>query len=369
MGFQSGCNSLCVTVLNFFHLVNVRWFNATAWYAINLGESQNNAGHNVLIGAINNTSLVKISKAKGLRTFEAPFNTANPLGLINVILKAEKVLRNFSPQVINCHRGELFWYFAIRKLFNKKHILIRFRGDIRKPNGNLLNRLIHRHCADLIIVSANFIKDYFVRDLGINKNKVIVLYGGVDTDFFKPDEQERRKTREELGLIDSNFLVGIVGRFDPVKGHKTLIEAISYLYYEKRIENIRLVIAGYDSVIRKDDIKRYVEINKISTITHFFDFREDINNIYRACDLIAVPSISSEAICRVAMEAMATGVPVIGADTGVLPEILPDENIFCKNNVKDLSNKIINHSKNLTLFPMDIFFKKYMEYVEKLLNL
>jgi glycosyltransferase involved in cell wall biosynthesis len=124
-----------------------------------------------------------------------------------------------------------------------------------------------------------------------------------------------------------------------------------------------------DSVLKKETIESQVNKNKIGNITRFVPFREDIENIYNAADLVVIPSIGSEAICRVAMEAMACGTPVIGANTGVIPELIPESNVFKKADYKAIVKKIINYSDKVRVFSLDEFYEGYMNFVEPLVNL
>lgn len=137
-----------------------------------------------------------------------------------------------------------------------------------------------------------------------------------------------------LKLQRDDFAVGIVGRFDPVKGHKNLIKAVAKLYHGG-MKNIRLVIAGFDAVSSTADIEKMLAEYNIKDITVMTGKREDIADIYNCLDVCVVSSLGSEAICRVGMEAMACGVPLITSDTGVLPEI--SKNVYPKDDWEALA--------------------------------
>ena len=51
----------------------------------------------------------------------------------------------------------------------------------------------------------------------------------------------------------------------------------------------------------------------------FLGYRDDIEEVYRSLDLLVVTSLGSEANCRVTLEAMSSGLPVVAARTGVIP--------------------------------------------------
>lgn len=352
----------------FLHVVNIRWFNAAAWYAFNLAKIQKLQGHNVIIATIKNSPVIKKAKQLDIETIVCDFNSNNPYRLSNSITCYLDIIKTYKPVIVHCHRGEFFFVPAIMRIFSKKPIVIRFRGDIRAPKKGVFNQMLYKKGCDFIITSGNFIKDYYIKYLGINSDKITTLYGGVDTSKFKRDVNKRKAERINLGYKNEHYVIAMVARFDPIKGHIYLIEAIRELYYRYNKVNIRLIIAGIDSSLNKNTIEEYVKKNNIADITTLVPYRSDIENIYNAADLIVVPSIGSEAICRVAMEAMACGTPVIGADTGVIPEILPSNNVFQKSNSKAIVDKVMTHSNVVQIFSLQDFYDSYMLIVEKLLS-
>lgn len=349
--------------MRFLHVVNVRWYNATAWYAVNLSKILKEKGHEVIVLGLPGTPPLKKAGEYSLESFEMDLNSNNPVKLLSSMLQVNKLLKSFKPDVVNCHRGEFFWYFALKKTLNKNSFkLIRTRGDIRAPKKGFFNRVLHSQC-EKIITTGEIIKNKYIKNLGINPSKISVVYGGIDVKKFVFCESGRKKVRAELGFGEEDYVVGIVGRFDYVKGHENLIKAVSELYYNKSVKHIRLMLIGFETNLTDRDIKRFLKENDIENISVITGFRSDINDCLSALDLGVIASLGSEAICRVAFEMMATGVPVVGSDVGVLPEILAEENIFNKEDIEDLTNKILHHSDKTTLYTEDKFYEDYMNAI------
>lgn len=172
----------------------------------------------------------------------------------------------------------------------------------------------------------------------------------------------RIKIRDEFKIAADDFAVGIVGRFDPVKGHKNLIKAVAKLYHGG-MKNIRLVIAGFDAVSSTADIEKMLAEYNIKDITVMTGKREDIADIYNCLDVCVVSSLGSEAICRVGMEAMACGVPLITSDTGVLPEI--SKNVYPKDDWEALAELLLNHDKTTTTYSLEDFADQVLEVISK----
>ncbi|MGA1846324.1 glycosyltransferase family 4 protein [Deferribacter abyssi] len=349
--------------MKFLHIINVRWYNATAWYAVNLSRILRDYNHEVIVAGLPGSPPILKAKEYNLKTFELKFNSNNPLVILKNIYKINRLFRNFKPDIVVCHRGEFFWYFAFKKWLTRRFILVRVRGDRRKPKNDIVNRFLHNSCTDLIITSGNFIRNVYLHDMKIPKHKVKTIYGGVDVSRFRFSEEGRRKIRNEFGFDKNDFVVGIVGRFDYVKGHEDLIKAISEIYYNKNIKHIKLFLIGFDTTIKTTDIENMLKRYKIEKISRISGFRDDIVDCMSALDLGVVASHGSEAICRVGFELMSVGIPVVASNVGVLPEIIPNENIYPVNNIEKLVEKILNYSKKINVFSDEDFYTQFIEAI------
>lgn len=336
-----------VRILN---VINVRWFNATAWYAVNLSSVLKRRGHDVVVCGLPGTPPVLKAQGIGLETFEANINKSDPFRVLAAMGAMDKLLMTFEPDIVICNRGEFYWYFAYKRMTRQKFKLIRVRGDIRPPKPGRINKIIHNRCTDAIVTSGKFIKQQYMDILGTPSFGISVIHGGVDTEIFKPSSFGRIKLRDEFGYSDENFVVGIVGRFDPIKGHGNLIKAVSKLYHNGR-KDIRLLIAGFDAVSSTEDIKQMINSEGISDICTITGKRDDITDIYSCMDVCVVSSLGSEAICRVGMEAMACGVPLITSDTGVLPEI--SKNVYPKDDWEALAELLTDFDHSTTVYSLE----------------
>ncbi|MGA1862976.1 glycosyltransferase [Deferribacter thermophilus] len=349
--------------MRFLQIINVRWYNATAWYAVNLSRILAKNGHDVVVAGLPGSPPLLKAKEYGLETFDLPFNTNNPLKILKNIISFNKYIDLFKPDWVVCHRGEFFWYCALKRVISNRYRLIRVRGDRRKPRTDIINRFLHHKCTDLIITSGNFLKSVYIEKMKLPEAKVKTIYGGVDTSKFCYSEVGRKKVREEFGFSDNDYVVGIVGRFDYVKGHEDLIKAVSIIFHEKGIKNIRLFLIGFDTNLKTEDIKSLLIKYKIDNISKISGFREDIVDCMSALDLGVVASHGSEAICRVAFELMSVGVPVVASNVGVLPEIIPQENIYPAKDVNKLVEKILNHSKKTLIYSDKDFLNEFLKVI------
>jgi glycosyltransferase involved in cell wall biosynthesis len=155
---------------------------------------------------------------------------------------------------------------------------------------------------------------------GVSDERVEVIHHGTDVEVFQNVTLSRDTVRRELGLINEDTAIGIVGRIAPEKGHRYLVDALSLLGKEK---SLKIIVVGNGP--DEDKIKAHVASLGLSSQVSFLGFRDDINNVINAMDIVAVPSTWDEPCSAVIQQAMALKKPVIGTTTGGSPEMIFDE--------------------------------------------
>jgi glycosyltransferase involved in cell wall biosynthesis len=308
--------------VRFLHLVNVRWHNASAWYALTLARVLAEDGHECVVAGLPGSPPVRAARAAGMPVVEAPFNGYGPLAMGAATRALTACLREFRPDCVVAHRGEFFWFTAVLRAAGRIPLLVRVRADIRPPRRGPGNRWLHRQCDGIVLSGERMASSFAAALPGIPAERLIVLHGGVDTRVFRPGEAEAvAAMRARLGATEATRLVGMVGRFSPVKGHGLLFRAVG-----RCRSPVRLAVA-----VRHDRdvpaVRALAAGAGVADRVTVLGALEDIAGFMAALDVGVVSSLGSEAVCRVAMEMMACGTPVIATDVGVLPEIVPPANI------------------------------------------
>ena len=168
-----------------------------------------------------------------------------------------------------------------------------------------------------------------MRQLVSTKGNIDIIPCGTDIERF--GSVDRKTARATLGIDPSAKLVLYVGRFDPRKGIETMVRAVreSQFYGNKNLQ----VIIGGGSVpgqsdgIERDRIEGIVDELGLRDCTTFAGrLSQDIlPTYYAAADVCVVPS-HYEPFGLVAIEAMASGTPVIASDVGGLQfTVVPEE--------------------------------------------
>lgn len=146
-----------------------------------------------------------------------------------------------------------------------------------------------------------------------SSGKITILNNAVDTEQFKINEDIRNKLRKDLN-IENKKVIGNIGRFNPQKNHRFLIDVFNEVY--KRDKNTVLLLVG-DGYL-KEKIQDKVKALGLEGCVKFLGLREDIPQLMQAMDLFLFPS-QFEGLAVVMVEAQAAGLKVI-TSTGVTKE-------------------------------------------------
>lgn len=178
--------------------------------------------------------------------------------------------------------------------------------------------------ADRLIVNTETEAQQLVSLHHADPARIDVVHPGVDLELFTPGD--RAAARAALGLADDEQVLAFVGRIQPLKAPDVLLRAAARL--TDRFSALRVLVAGGPSgsgLAAPESLIRLAEELGISAHVTFLppQPRDRLVDVYRAADLVAVPSYS-ESFGLVAIEAQACGIPVVAAAVGGLPVAVRD---------------------------------------------
>lgn len=190
-------------------------------------------------------------------------------------------------------------------------------------------RLLARVCAglshfvpDAIICASQCTREIHARH-GYARHALQVVYNGVDFDEFQPSYEIRMRARRDLGAQDSDFIVGMVARWDPVKNHKALLSALASAP-EANGGPSMVVFVGEGMTFQNQELQAAIRRSGCTQRVLCLGSRSDIPALMNAFDVLALPS-HSEAMGNVLVEAMACGTPCIATDVGASVDIIGQE--------------------------------------------
>ena len=169
--------------------------------------------------------------------------------------------------------------------------------------------LFHRF--DRIIAISKRIREPLVSG-GILTEKIEVIYNGIDLSEFDADDSAGVLQR------DDKHLVGLIGRIEPFKRQKEFVRIAAEVL--ETCQDVGFLIIGDPPEGRSAylrEVQRAVEEYNISDHVVFTGYRRDMPNVLASLNMVVTLSAGS-----IIMEAMASGLPVIGTDIASTSEII-----------------------------------------------
>lgn len=183
-----------------------------------------------------------------------------------------------------------------------------------------------RWCHDMTIANSRAGAAFNSRVLKQPLSMSRVVHNGVDTNRFQPHDESR--LRAELGIGPDELVVGMFASFKPQKNHPLLLKVARKLLDQG--VRFRLLLVGDElykgmsnSLEFKQQIQRLVDDLKLRPHCIFAGNRKDVERYYNVCHVTALPSLF-EGTPNVALESMASGVPVVATNVADNAYIVPD---------------------------------------------
>lgn len=201
-------------------------------------------------------------------------------------------------------------------------------------------------CSDVILANSSFEMEQLITKYDADPSRIEIVPPGVDHSIFKPSS--KKEARAQLNLSADPILL-FVGRIQPLKGADLAVLTLSELSHE----DTHLVLVGGSSgpegPREEKRIRQMVDELGLTQRVTFIEPQkhEKLVNWYQAADVVIMPS-KSESFGLVALEASATGVPVVASSVGGLQTIIEH----------DLSGYLIDDRDPLS----------YASYVSKIID-
>lgn len=286
---------------------------------------------------------------EGLRKEQLP---AQMCAFTAAVLRAEAHRPEGYYDLVHSHywlSGQIGWVAAERwqiPLLHSMHTMAKVKnltlaaGDQPEPFERVLGEEQVVAAADGLIANTETEADDLITLYDAEPTAITVALPGVDLQSFAPGSQTVARTRYRFDADDVILL--FVGRIQPLKAPDVLIAAAADLL-QRRPDlrpRLKVVINGGPSgsgIERAGDLPRLTAELGLQDVVRLMDpvGRDALPDLYRAADLVVVPSYS-ESFGLVAVEAQACGVPVVASRVGGLTTAVGDGGILVDgHNPKD----------------------------------
>lgn len=238
------------------------------------------------------------------------------------ILSLTRYLKKCGFDILHCHYSKDLWSLVpAAELAGVGKVILSKGIGPGKRKGDPFHRWIYRRVERVIAKSA-YLHRRVIEAYPIASEKVVTIPNGLDLSSFDPARYNGRAIRSEFSVDSEAFLIGVVGRISPAKGHEEFLQ--SAVHVREAVPGAKFLVIGSPS----DDEKQYAQ--KVRKRAHdeglgeaviFTNFREDIPAIVSALDLFVFPS-HIEAFGSSLIEAMAMEKACVATAAGGVLDIV-----------------------------------------------
>jgi glycosyltransferase involved in cell wall biosynthesis len=239
----------------------------------------------------------------------------HPWGLIGI----QRHLRELQPDIVHTFLLTASLYGRLAAMLARVPIIVGTEVNIyeqKRTRHALAERLLMRG-TDRVIVSAESVRDFYIRQIHADPARVDVVYNAVDWSQLETT-MTPQALRASVGAPADAPLAGIIARLTEQKAHRCLFDAMAST---AKLERLHVIVVG-DGDLR-EDLRARVERLGLSARVHFLGARRDLGNLLAAIDLFVMPSLW-EGLPLSMVLAMGAGLPVVATRVAGIPEVVQD---------------------------------------------
>jgi glycosyltransferase involved in cell wall biosynthesis len=342
-------------------------------------------GCTIVVFDFKENSLAEKIREAGIPLIHIPVARYYAANAFKKAVALRKLIKQKEIDIVQTFHFKSDFYGAIvARLSGVKHII-----SSKRDMGSLKSRwhfFLNRRAIGLFngyIVVANAVGEVVATKEKVPREKLKIIYNGVDTTKFCPPDGPRIiQSRQKLGLSSTDFVVGMVAMLRPEKNHDVLLRAFEKV--SKEIREIKLLIAGTGVLL--DYCKEYSRGSGISKQVIFTGYTENVARVLEVLDVACLVPGRNEGLSNSILEKMAMGLPLIVTDVGgnseavldgyngiVIPpnnsEALADAILYLYHNPgkrKEMGLKSRNRVEKM--FTLEKMIKDHEDYYTKLVN-
>jgi glycosyltransferase involved in cell wall biosynthesis len=300
--------------MNILYLTNHLNIGGITSYVLTLATGLKKRGHKVFVASTGGGLLAKFTDS-GIFYIAVPMNTKSEISpkIIASAFKLLSCIRQNDIDIIHSNsRTTQVLGCLLDKLTGKAHIHT-CHGFFKR---RLSRRLFGCWGREIIAISEQ-VKAHLKQDFGIREEIIRVINNGIDAQKFQIQNHKSQTEIKRMFGLGEGPVVGIVARLSDVKGHVYLIEAMKTVL--ERIPDAQLLIIG-EGKMKQKLVNLSIGLG-IDKNVFFIPRTENTPEALSVMDVFVLPSLK-EGLGLSLMEAMASGLAVIGSDIGGIRSLI-----------------------------------------------
>ena len=237
---------------------------------------------------------------------------------LRFVWRLAAILRAERPDIIHIHsrRGaDTLGLIAAKITGIGKVILSRRVDDPVKPGW--LTQLRYVKLPDRVVTVSKGIARV-LEAAGVPASGIRQVYSAIDFRAYQ-SALEVTAARARLDLPPGVPVLVVIAQLIPRKGHRFLLQALPTVLAKHPGTRVLFVGEGAEEAALRAEVAR----GGLESCVRFLGYRNDIGDILRACDVLVHPA-TMEGFANVAVQAMASGIPVVSSAVGGMPESVRD---------------------------------------------
>ena len=305
--------------MNILYITNHLNTGGVSNYVLTLSCGLKKKGHNIFVASSGGELLERFLE-NGINYFKIPIRTKKEIGF-KVYLSFRLLLKFVRENKIDIIHSNSRTTQVLACLLERKTSLAHVytcHGFFR-PN---FTRKMFPCWGRKVIAVSEAVAENLTTEFKLAAQRVVMIHNGIDLERFSPallDTKTQLATKQEFGL-KGGPIIGIIGRLSDVKGHTYLIEAFKNIL--SAFPHAQLLIVGEGPM--ENRLKKFVKKNNLMGNTFFIPTVKETAGALSIMDVFVMPSLK-EGLGLALMEAMASGLPVVGSNVGGIKNLIKDK--------------------------------------------
>ncbi|MBT8262782.1 MAG: glycosyltransferase family 4 protein [Bacteroidia bacterium] len=294
---------------------------------------------------------IQIIEMPVVKLTRSMLKSLNFIGLFREYFRAKKVFRQetrgITVDAIQSNTLATMFGAMYCKFRKTKHVIHVHEIMDRPKIASFFFKMVLKYCCDEIVYNSEATAEFYNGMAPTLKNKSATIVNGVDRNRGVISEEERSKIRTEMFRSSpEEFIIGLLGRFNRLKGHQVTLETFKEIYEE--YPKLKLCFIGSPPPNQEHflvNLRERIASMGLDKRVQIMGFQDDVFAILEALDLVVVPSTEPESFGLVVVEAMLAGTAVIGSDIGGISTIIDHGKtglLFEPNDKNEFKNAIVS---------------------------